>query len=164
MLDDYRRFIVAGRGDRRKTPTRAGAGRRADPRDVSGRILVEVGAGELIDKITILRIKAGRMTDAAKLANVRRELEVLDAARAASLPASTELSTLESDLEAVNHALWRIEDDIRACESAGDFGPGFIELARAVYTCNDRRAAIKKEINLLTGSSLIEEKSYARAP
>lgn len=131
---------------------------------MSGRILVEVGAGELIDKITILRIKAGRMTDAAKLANVRRELEVLDAARAASLPASTELSTLESDLEAINHALWRIEDDIRACESAGDFGPGFIELARAVYTCNDRRAAIKKEINLLTGSSLIEEKSYARTP
>ena len=131
---------------------------------MSGRILVEVGAGELIDKITILRIKAGRMTDAAKLANVRRELEVLDAARAASLPASTELSTLESDLEAINNALWRIEDDIRACESAGDFGPGFIELARAVYTCNDRRAAIKKEINLLTGSSLIEEKSYARAP
>ena len=131
---------------------------------MSGRILVEVGAGELIDKITILRIKAGRMTDAAKLANVRRELEVLDAARAASLPASTELSTLESDLEAINHALWRIEDDIRACEAAGDFGPGFIELARAVYTCNDRRAAIKKEINLLTGSSLIEEKSYARAP
>ena len=128
------------------------------------RILVEIGAGELIDKITILRIKSEHMTDAAKLANVRRELEVLGAARDASLPASTELSTLESDLETINNALWQIEDDIRACEAVRDFGPGFIKLARAVYTCNDRRAAIKKEINLLTGSSLIEEKSYARAP
>ena len=164
MLDDYCRFTVAGRGDRGKAPARAPAGRRASPRGVSGRILVEIGAGELIDKITILRIKSERMTDAAKLANVRRELDVLGVARDASLPASTELSALESDLEAINNALWRIEDDIRACEAARDFGPGFIELARAVYTCNDRRAAIKREINLLTGSSLIEEKSYARTP
>ena len=138
--------------------------RRAGPRDAGKRILVEIGAGELIDKITILRIKSERMTDAAQLANVRRELAVLGAARDASLPASTELSALESDLEAINNALWRIEDDIRACEAARDFGPGFVELARAVYTCNDRRAAIKKQINLLTGSSLIEEKSYVRAP
>lgn len=131
---------------------------------MSKRILVEVGAGELIDKITILRIKSERMTDAAKLANVKRELDVLGAARDASLPASAELSALESDLEAVNNTLWRIEDDVRACEAKRDFGPEFIELARAVYTCNDRRAAIKKQINLLTGSSLIEEKSYAPAP
>lgn len=131
---------------------------------MSKRILVEIGAGELIDKITILRIKSERMTDAAKLANVKRELDVLGAARDASLPASAELSALESDLEAINNTLWRIEDDVRACEAKHDFGPEFIELARAVYTCNDRRAAIKKQINLLTGSSLIEEKSYARAP
>ena len=127
---------------------------------MSKRILVEVGAGELIDKITILRIKSERMTDAAKLANVKRELDVLGAARDASLPVSAELSALE----AVNNTLWRIEDDVRACEAKRDFGPEFIELARAVYTCNDRRAAIKKQINLLTGSSLIEEKSYAPAP
>ena len=139
------------------------AERRAGLRDVSERILVEIGAGELIDKITILQIKSDRMTDAAKLANVRRELGVLNATRDVSLHASAELSALESDLKAINNALWQIEDDIRACEAGHDFGPGFIKLARAVYTCNDRRAAIKKEINLLTGSSLIEEKSYAGA-
>ena len=128
--------------------------------DVSERILVEIGAGELIDKITILTIKSERMTDEEKLANVRRELDALIAARHASLPASPELCALESDLRTVNELLWEIEDDIRACEAVRDFGPRFIELARAVYTYNDRRAAIKKDINLLSGSSLIEEKSY----
>ena len=127
---------------------------------MSERILVEIGVGELIDKITILRIKSERITDEEKLVNVRRELEALVAARNASLPASPELCALESDLRAVNELLWEIEDDIRACEAGRDFGPRFIELARAVYTSNDRRAAIKKDINLLTGSSLIEEKSY----
>ena len=127
---------------------------------MSERILVEIGAGELIDKITILTIKSERMTDEEKLANVRRELDALIAARHASLPASPELCALESDLRTVNELLWEIEDDIRACEAVRDFGPRFIELARAVYTYNDRRAAIKKDINLLSGSSLIEEKSY----
>jgi Family of unknown function (DUF6165) len=126
-------------------------------------ILVEIGAGELIDKITILQIKAERMTDAAKLANVRHELGVLDQARAAHLAPSTEGARLETDLRTVNAALWDIEDAIRECEAAGDFGPRFIELARAVYKTNDRRAALKKEINLLTGASIVEEKSYAGA-
>ena len=124
------------------------------------RILVEIGAGELIDKITILKIKSERMTDEDKLANVRRELDTLAAARDAALPASPELRALESDLRAVNESLWEIEDDIRACEVARDFGPEFIDLARAVYITNDRRASIKRSINVLAGSSLIEEKSY----
>ncbi len=123
-------------------------------------ILIEVGPGELIDKITILVIKSERMTDAAKLANVRHELKVLDAARHAGVPASAELDRLVAALKKVNEDLWVIEDDIRDCEKAGEFGPKFIELARAVYRQNDKRAQLKKKINLLTGSSIIEEKSY----
>lgn len=123
-------------------------------------IMIEVGPGELIDKITILRIKSERMSDEAKLANVRHELAVLDAARNANLEDSAELRRLEGGLKAVNEALWVIEDDIRQCEADKDFGPTFIELARSVYKQNDKRAALKKEINLLTGSRIVEEKSY----
>ena len=123
-------------------------------------ILVEIGSGELIDKITILQIKSERMSDAAKLANVRLELSELSAARDASLPASDELEALSAQLKGINEALWVIEDDIRACEAEKDFGEKFIALARAVYVTNDQRAAVKKQINLLTGAKIIEEKSY----
>lgn len=126
----------------------------------SGTLTIEIAPGELIDKITILEIKTERMTDAAKLANVRVELETLAAARDAEIAASDEMSRLTADLKAVNEALWMIEDDIRECERAGDFGPAFVELARSVYKTNDRRAALKREINELLGSHLIEEKSY----
>ena len=123
-------------------------------------ILIEVGPGELIDKITILRIKSERMSDAAKLVNVRHELDVLERARNENLTESVELKRLEAELKSVNEALWDIEDDIRQCEADKDFGDKFVELARAVYKTNDKRAAIKKEINLLTGSAIVEEKSY----
>jgi hypothetical protein len=123
-------------------------------------ILIEVGPGELIDKITILDIKSERMSDPVKLKNVRHELAVLDAARRAHIPPSAELTRLEAALKSVNEALWVIEDDIRQCEADKNFGPKFVELARAVYKQNDKRAALKKDINLLTGSSIIEEKSY----
>lgn len=125
-----------------------------------GSVLIEVGAGELIDKVTILKIKARQMTDPAKLRNVHHELEVLNRACAENLAPSTELDRLEDELTQVNQALWVIEDDIRACEAARDFGPKFIELARSVYIQNDRRAAIKKAINELCGSNIVEEKSY----
>ena len=125
-----------------------------------GSVLIEVGAGELIDKITILHIKAEHMTDAAKLRNVNHELTVLSRARAESLAPSSELDRLESELRAVNQALWVIEDDIRACEAARDFSQKFIDLARAVYIQNDRRATLKKSINERCGSSIVEEKSY----
>ena len=125
-----------------------------------GTVMIEVGAGELIDKITILQIKSERMQDATKLANVRHELAVLDAGRRAHLPASAEMDRLEAGLREVNSALWVIEDDIRACEAAKDFGPRFVELARSVYMQNDKRAQLKKDINLLCGSSIVEEKSY----
>lgn len=129
------------------------------PSMISG-VVIEVPPGELIDKITILRIKTARIADPAKLANVRAELETLTAARAAALPEDPELDRLEAALMAVNEELWVIEDDIRDCERAGDFGPRFIALARAVYQTNDRRAGLKREINLRLGSRLIEEKSY----
>lgn len=125
-----------------------------------GSVFIEVGAGELIDKITILKIKARNISDPAKLRNVNHELEVLNRACAENLAPSAELAGLEDELTQVNQALWVIEDDIRACEAARDFGPKFIELARSVYIQNDRRAAIKKAINELCGSNIVEEKSY----
>lgn len=127
---------------------------------MSGTAIIEVAAGELIDKITILEIKTERIADAAKLANVRAELETLNASRDAALATSPELDRLTAELKSVNRRLWVIEDDIRDCERAGDFGPRFIQLARSVYRTNDVRADLKRRINLLLGSRLVEEKSY----
>ncbi len=124
-------------------------------------ILVGVSAGELIDKITILEIKNAQLTDAAKLSNVRTELALTAAVRDRHIRPSAQLAALTADLKAVNEALWRIEDEIRACEHAGAFGNRFIELARSVYRQNDRRSQLKREINQLLGSALIEEKGYA---
>ena len=125
-------------------------------------ILVEIGSGELIDKITILQIKAERLKEPSKLENVRRELAVLEAARVASFrEALPELARLEAGLKAVNLRLWQIEDNIRLCERRQDFGSDFVALARAVYLNNDQRAAIKRRINDSTGARIVEEKSYA---
>jgi hypothetical protein len=126
----------------------------------SSAILVEVGAGELIDKITILIIKTERIADPAKLINIRREIEVLSPARQRLVDQYTGLEPLEAELKSVNEGLWVIEDDIRACEAVKDFGPGFIELARSVYIQNDKRAELKKKINILCEARIIEEKSY----
>ena len=123
-------------------------------------IMTEIGSGELIDKITILEIKSDRIADVDKLKNVKRELSVLSATRDAHLSGIDGLGDLATQLKAINEALWEIEDDIRACEAQTDFGQKFIDLARAVYITNDKRAAVKKEINLLTGATIIEEKSY----
>lgn len=124
-------------------------------------ISVEISAGELVDKITILEIKSRRLTDPGMLRNVRRELEVLLEARDQALPDSGEMRELAAELGRVNEALWRIEDDIRGRERDGDFKDRFIELARSVYRRNDERAAIKRRINELAGSRIVEEKSYA---
>jgi tetratricopeptide (TPR) repeat protein len=121
---------------------------------------VEVSAGELLDKIAILRIKTERIADPAKLANVRRELEALTQV-ADTIPSSPDLADLERQLKEVNERLWEIEDAIRLEEQRHDFGNVFIELARAVYHTNDRRAAIKRAINDLLQSRLVEEKSYS---
>ena len=123
-------------------------------------VLIEIAPGELIDKITILEIKVDNVTDSVKLRNVQVELETLVAARDKSLPKSAELEALARQLKEINQELWHIEDDIRICERQQDFGHEFIALARAVYTTNDRRAAVKRQINELLGSRLIEEKEY----
>ncbi|QIB65408.1 DUF6165 family protein [Kineobactrum salinum] len=123
-------------------------------------ITVPVSFGEVLDKITILEIKSERISDAAKLANVRQELEALNTTWAQAVPDQAHIAELRRQLKAVNESLWVIEDDIRDCEKAQDFGPTFIELARAVYVTNDRRAALKKDINLALGSRFVEEKSY----
>lgn len=123
-------------------------------------ILVPTAPGELIDKLTILRLKSEKITDPAKLTNVRHEQAALQQTADTALPTSADLSTLWEELYQINDALWLIEDDIRECESRADFGPDFIRLARAVYITNDQRAAVKKQINVLLGSAIIEEKSY----
>ncbi|MEQ8709767.1 MAG: DUF6165 family protein [Rhodospirillales bacterium] len=120
-----------------------------------------IAPGELIDKITILEIKSERIPDPAKLANVRTELATLAATRDRHIAASGQLADLTASLKSINEELWVIEDDIRDCERNGDFGETFIRLARAVYRTNDRRAEVKKQINILLGSGLVEEKSYA---
>jgi len=124
-------------------------------------VTVEIAPGELIDKMTILEIKLERIADEAKRRNVAIELDVLRQARDATLEASDALAELTARLKAINEQLWDIEDDIRDCERDKDFGPRFVELARSVYKSNDRRAALKREINELLGSQLVEEKSYA---
>ena len=123
-------------------------------------ILAPISAGELVDKITILRVKAERIGDGAKRANVAKELRLLEALAVEALPSSPALAALTAELTEVNAALWDIEDAKRDCERRQDFGPEFVRLAREVYLENDRRAAIKRAINDETGSELVEEKSY----
>jgi hypothetical protein len=123
-------------------------------------ILVPISPGEMLDKITILRIKAARMSDPLKVANVRHELGLLEQTWKDSGAAAVDIGNEEANLTLVNEKLWVIEDDIRDEERAKRFGEKFIELARAVYFINDERAAIKKRINTLLGSTIVEEKSY----
>jgi hypothetical protein len=124
-------------------------------------LMVPISPGELIDKITILEIKSQRMTDAAKLHNVRTELALLTDTWRASPFAATDIRAEWDALREVNGNLWDIEDRIRDQERDGNFGEVFIGLARAVYVTNDERAALKKAINTKLGSTLVEEKSYA---
>ncbi len=121
-----------------------------------------ISLGELIDKITILEIKAVNISDAGKLKNVTHELDVLNAKIDTLLDAQgkAKLTPLQQALKDVNQELWIIEDDIRDCEYVKDFSDKFIQLARAVYVTNDKRAKVKKDINIAFGSELIEEKSY----
>ncbi len=123
-------------------------------------ILVALSPGELLDKITILRIKAQRIEDAGKLANVRRELALLEQYWSQAVAAPNELAADEAALARVNSELWDIEDRIREHEAQRRFDAGFIELARAVYLRNDERAAIKQRVNLKLKSAIVEEKSY----
>ncbi len=138
-------------------PSAASASRDAG----SGEVLVPVSPGELIDKIGILEIKAARFRDADKRRNVARDLARLAAVRDAGLTASAALAALAAELKAVNERLWEIEDGLRGHEARGDFGAGFVTLARAVYQNNDRRSALKRRIDQLLGAAIVEEKEYA---
>jgi tetratricopeptide (TPR) repeat protein len=124
-------------------------------------IQVEIGAGELCDKITILEIKRERIRDAAKRNHVLTELGSLLAAQTRYVKSAEGVKPLMAELKEVNEVLWQVEEEIRACERTGDFGERFVELARSVYRENDRRAQVKSRINALLGSRLVEEKSYA---
>ena len=121
---------------------------------------VPVSVGEVLDKITILQIKLAHISDAAKRTNIQNELDALLPLMAGDAFTTDKMQGLMADLKSVNEALWDIEDDIREKEAAKSFDAEFIRLARAVYITNDKRAEIKKQINLATGSALVEEKSY----
>lgn len=123
-------------------------------------LLVPVSWGELLDKITILEIKAQRIVDADKRGNVERELAALNAVVTAAGTLPDTAQPIIDRLRGVNETLWDIEDEIRDCERAKEFGTRFVELARAVYHTNDKRAAFKRDLNELLGSELVEEKSY----
>jgi len=123
-------------------------------------IQVPVSPGEVLDKITILEIKSERMDDPVKVANVRRELELLTETWQQSVDDNETVRRIHAELKSINEALWEIEDDIRDKELAKEFDERFIELARSVYVTNDQRANAKKELNVYLGSEIIEEKSY----
>ena len=124
---------------------------------------IEVSNGEILDKYTILEIKLSKIKDPNKIINIRHEYDTLTPDVECIYDAckdSNQLKNLHKNLLEVNKKLWKIEDDIRECERANDFGKTFIDLARAVYYVNDDRSDVKKEINIFTGSDLVEEKSY----
>ena len=125
-------------------------------------IKVEIAPGELIDKMTILEIKLEKMSDKVKLDNVRNEYRVLKHTYLECISPSKDLLRLSSELKTVNEKLWVIEDDIRDCERRKNFNQDFIELARSVYKNNDIRAKLKREINMLLRSNIVEEKSYRK--
>jgi len=127
---------------------------------MTAEIQVPVSFGELLDKISILQIKSERISDPAKLANVRTELSALEKTWLAHPAAVKDIARLRAELKAVNELLWDTEDNIRLQDQSGAFDERFIELARTVYLKNDERARIKKDINLALGSAYVEEKSY----
>ncbi len=126
--------------------------------------LAPVSWGELLDKIAILEIKAERIAAPAALANVKNELAKLNTVAAEVAGRGAELTALRADLKRINETLWEIEDDIRAKEAAGEFDARFIALARAVYQSNDERGRLKREVNRVLGSGLVEEKQYTAYP
>lgn len=125
-------------------------------------IKVEIAPGELVDKITILEIKLERITDPIKRQNITLEYQVLTQAFDTNIERTFVLNELLSELKEINGRLWSIEDHIRDLERASDFGPEFVAVARSVYRTNDERAAIKRKINELLNSTIVEEKSYAQ--
>jgi hypothetical protein len=123
-------------------------------------ILIPISPGELLDKITILQIKAERISDPVKVANVKTELDMLNKVWDESIESDDVIMRLSAELKSINERLWEIEDDIRDEERNRRFGERFVELARSVYVTNDERADAKKKVNLHFHSTIVEEKSY----
>lgn len=130
------------------------------PRNLVGAVLAPISVGELFDKIVILEIKAAKITDAAKLMEIQKELNLLKQVDLTARGPLSDLEPVKQALKQVNETLWEIEDRIRDRERAKDFGPEFVRLARAVYQTNDRRAELKRRINELSGSPIVEVKAY----
>jgi hypothetical protein len=129
---------------------------------MSSKVLVPISVGELYDKISILEIKSERLTDPAKLGNVNYEMRLLnDIAKESEYAEQEKIKGLFLKLKEVNTNIWEAEDTIRDCERRGAFGEGFLDTARSIYRLNDARAAVKREISVLTSSAVIEEKSYS---
>ncbi len=123
-------------------------------------ILASISVGELVDKITILEIKKERIDDPAKLDNITGELDRLFETFRDYVSDTQSMRRLMNELKTVNLAIWELEDDIRDHERRGEFGPNFVALARKVYKTNDERASLKRQVNILSGSEIVEEKSY----
>ena len=127
----------------------------------SKKILTEISAGELLDKISILEIKLDKIKDKESLIEVSKEYESLKKTKNSNIQITTDINNLSNQLKEINLKLWAIEDKKRICEKNHDFGKTFIELARNVYLNNDKRAKIKSDINRLLGSNIKEIKKYA---
>jgi hypothetical protein len=123
-------------------------------------IMIPVSPGELWDKISILQIKATRISDSTRHSNVAKELELLQDVARRTMAQRSDLRECIERLSDINESLWGVEDDLRQCERGKDFGAVFIELARSVYRLNDERAAIKRRINEMLGAEIFEEKQY----
>ena len=126
----------------------------------SKKILTEISAGELLDKISILEIKLNNIKDKEKLVDINKEYESLEDTRKSNIEMTENLQKLINQLIEINLKLWNIEEEKRICEKSEDFGNDFIKLARNVYKNNDKRAKIKSDINKLLGSNIKEVKSY----
>ena len=127
----------------------------------SKKILAEISAGELLDKISILEIKIDKIKDSSNIAEITKEYKILKEVKDSQIESTEKLEKLYIEIKKINLNLWNIEDQIRICEKKKDFGENFINLARSVYLNNDKRSKIKSEINKLLGSNIKEIKQYA---
>ena len=127
---------------------------------IKNEILIPISVGELVDKITILKIKKKKILNKAKQTNIIKELNFLEKIYKSNFTKNRKIKLYEKELIKINKNLWEIEDQIRNCESKKNFNEIFINLARAVYLNNDKRSIVKKKINLLTKSHIVEEKLY----
>ncbi len=126
------------------------------------KILTEISAGELLDKLSILEIKLNKIKNTALLQEIKKDYNIINEAKNKNINSSNEINVLYTDLKKINEQLWEIEDKIRLCEKNSDFKDKFIQLARDVYLKNDKRSKIKLEINKILGSNIQEVKQYTQ--